>query len=189
MPPGVELLRPPRHREPGHEAGQDRRCLLPADHVEQLARLVDEVERVPTVEEEVIGRRGRQNVGKGGRRHAGGGRGQERALGAIGVADVDEATEPPLQAIGCKGNIARREGIEREARRLPCAVAGDVDQTVVKGERLVLRVQLREEVAHRGENRQTGRPAAAPVGRAEATPDRQDLALAGHRPRATRARS
>src|SRR5215213_3706961 len=143
MPPGVEFLRSPRHRQPGHEAGQDRRCLLPADHVEQLARLVDEVERVPTVEEEVIGRRGCQNVGKDRWWHAGGGRGQERALGTVGVPDLDEATEPSLQAIGRKGNIARWEGIEREAGRLPCTVAGDVDQAVVEGEWLVLPVQLR----------------------------------------------
>src|SRR5215218_796303 len=142
MPPGVEFLRSPRHRQPGHEAGQDRRCLLPADHVEQLARLVDEVERVPTVEEEVIGRRGCQNVGKGGWGYVGGGRCQERALGAVGVTDLDEAPEPPSQAIGCKGNTARWEGIKCEAGRLPCTVAGDVDQTVVEGECLVLRVQL-----------------------------------------------
>ena len=90
--------------------------MLPADQVEALQRLVDEVQRVAAVGEHAVGRRREQHVGQRRGRRAGRDRGQQGALGPVPVPDRDPAAEPALQRV--------RVRRPRRAGRGPAAAAG-----------------------------------------------------------------
>ena len=89
--------------------------MRPADEVEALEGLVDEVERMSAVGEDAIGFGGEQQVGQSRRRRASGDRGQNGALGCVAVADGGPAPQPTLQ----RGMI--RSTAEGERRRCGAA--------------------------------------------------------------------
>ena len=71
--------------------------MLPADQVEALASLVDEVEQMPTIGIDAI-RRGRdQQVGQGRRRRSGGNRREEGALSRLPVPHPGPDAQPTFE--------------------------------------------------------------------------------------------
>lgn len=131
--PGVALLAALAAAESADQAREHRRRLDPGAPIEQLERLVDEVDGVPTGEEVVVGRRGEQQVRDRGRILAVGDGGEERPLGAFLVAHLDELPKPGLQLI--QRYVARGQRIEHEAGRPAGAVARDVHQPMIQRER------------------------------------------------------
>jgi hypothetical protein len=69
----------------------------PADHVQALERLVDEVERVSAVGEGPLGLGREQGVGERGWRETGGDPGEQGPLGRLAVADLRPAPQPALE--------------------------------------------------------------------------------------------
>ena len=80
-----------------YEAGEHLACVLPADVVEQLERLVAEVDDVAGVEIDPVGRRGEHHIGYLTGGYAEADRRAKASLGALVVTDLDEAAEPSLQ--------------------------------------------------------------------------------------------
>ena len=101
--------------------------MLPADQVEALECLVDEIERVAAIGEGAL-RLGRdENIGEHSRRGAGGNRGQQRALGRFAMPHLGPAPQPCLE----RGRI--RPAAERRAvapRRLSVAILGYAARTM-----------------------------------------------------------
>ena len=113
--PRVRLLHPLGEGELRGERPEHRLGALPAGDVQRLERLVHEVERVAAVEVAVVGGSGEEHVRELGRRRAGADGRDERALGALRVADLDEAAEPVGEP--CRLGRLAWQRVEREARR------------------------------------------------------------------------
>ncbi len=171
--PRVRLLHPLGARELRGERGEHRLGAVPAGHVERLERLVHEVERVAAVEVAVVGGGGEEHVCERARRRACPDRGHQRALRALGVADLDEAAEPECEALRVRR--AAWERVERETRRLRRRVGGDVGDAVVEGSSAVAWIEPRREVHEAGERGQAAEPAAAAAGDAEVEAGAKDL--------------
>src|SRR5947209_10919765 len=124
--PGVCLLHPLGGGELRRKRGEYRLGSLPAGDVERLERLVDEVERVPAVEVAVIGSGREEHVSQLARRCADANSRNECTFGTLGVAYVDETTEPAVQAL--RVHTGPGERVERHARRLHRGVGGDLGQ-------------------------------------------------------------
>ena len=114
--PGVALLHALGGRQLRRQRREHRLGLLPAGQVERLQRLVGEVEHVADLEVAVVGAGGEQHVGellgRGARPH---GRDQ-RPLGALGVAHLDEAR-------GTSGQPRRARRRRRAAAQAETAAA------------------------------------------------------------------
>ncbi len=124
---------------------------------EGLERLVGEVERVPAVDVDVIGDGGEHRRFDLVRR-AGGDRRRQRALGAIGVAGVDEPPVPTEDALDrLVGSAERSVG---EPWGLAADVAGEEGERMDEGERPVARREPGQQVRHAGQH---GHPAPPPV--------------------------
>ena len=177
--PGVRLLHPLGERELRRQRGEHRLRALPAGDVERLERLVDEVERVAAVEVAVVGRGREEHVGELlGRRARADGR-DERALGALRVAHLDEAAEPAREPRGLDRVAGQR--LEREARRLASGVGGHVGKAVVERGRPLVGLEPGHEVHQARQRRQAAEPAAAAPRDAEVEPgpERVDPARVG----------
>ena len=96
--------------------------MLPADLVEALASLVDEVERMSAVREGAIRRRREQQVRERGRRGAICDGGKQRALGGFAMAHGGPVPQPTLQ--GREIGPARKWGA-LPSRRLAIAIRCD----------------------------------------------------------------
>ena len=112
--------------------------MLPADVVEQLERLVTEVEDVACVQIDPVRRRGEDHAGylAGGYAEVDGS--SETPLGALVVADLDEAAEPSFEDLGA--SLPRGQRIDQEAGRSSGALGGYLSDALVEGERAVFRV-------------------------------------------------
>ena len=81
------------------------------------------------------------------------------ALGALGVAHVDETAEPDGQS-RCSGAAARQR-LEQEVRRLHRRVGSDVREPVIESCRAIDRVEPRHEIHEARQRGQAAEPAAA----------------------------
>ena len=105
--------------------------MLPADQVQTLERLVDEVERVPKVREGPFGLGREQGVGERSGRKTGGDPREQGALGCLAVANFCPTPQPALE----RGRF--RPAFERRAfapRRLPVAIRRHAARPVEQGE-------------------------------------------------------
>ena len=119
-----------RHHLADH-ARQHGSGVLPADQVEALASLVDEVERVSAVGEDAVRRRREQQARERGRRGAVRDGGEQRALGGFAMAHGAPVPQPALE--GREVGPARERGA-LPARRLAIAVRGDAPGAVEQRE-------------------------------------------------------
>jgi len=76
------------------DSRQQSRRVLPADQVEALECLVDEVERVPGVGERPLGLGRKQGIGQHSRRGTGRNRREQSALGRLAMAHVCPSPQP-----------------------------------------------------------------------------------------------
>ena len=108
MPPGVLFFA----AAGGHQLVNNRRQhvfrMLPADQVQQLERLVGEVEQVPSPGVEAVGGGGEDQVGQFGRRCAVVDSGPQCALGAVAVPNERPIAEPALQGRKIEGGRFQR---------------------------------------------------------------------------------
>ena len=148
----------------GDEGGEDVGGALRPEVLEHLEGLVGEVDRVPAVEEHVVGDRGEHHVGDDGAVGGGDGRGQ-RPLGGFGRAGLDEAPVPRAQPLGRRPTPQRPQ---RETRRAAAGVAGDEGEPGHQRQRPVGGVEVGQDVGHGGEHREPGPPAGLAVAGAEA---------------------
>ena len=132
--------------------------MLPADQVEALERLVDEVERVAAVGKGALGRGREQDIGERGRREHRRDRGQQGALGRIAMAHGGPAPQPALER-GRIGPASKRRAFP--SRRLAVAVRRDAARAVEQREIGLLFRQHGEEIAERREDGQADAPAVA----------------------------
>ena len=171
--PGVGLLHPLGAGQLGGQRGEHRLGAAPACGVERLQRLVHEVQRVAAVQVAVVGGGGEQHVGERRRPGAAADRRDERPLGPLGVADVDEVAEPGGQPV-LRGRRAG-ERVEREAGRLRGGVGGHVGEPMVERRRPLRRIQPGQQVHQTGERGQPAEPAAAATGDTEVEPGPEHL--------------
>ena len=101
-------------------------------------------------------------------------RGLERAFGRVGRAGVDEAPVPAARA-GRSGTSVRLERADGEARRVVARVARDEREAVDERERVVVGVEVGEQVRHRDEHGEARAPTRAAVARAELDAGAHDL--------------
>ena len=109
---------------PGYEAGEHLARVLPADVVEQLERLVAEVEDVAGVQIDPVRGRGEDHVGYLAGGYAEVDRCAETPLGALVVTDLDEAAEPSLEDLGGGSLLSAEDrpgsgAVVRRTRRPP----------------------------------------------------------------------
>ena len=158
MAPGVVLLHPLRRGDLRGNRREHRLGPFPAGDVERLERLVREVEGVSEIEVAVIGRGGEEHVRELVRRRAGTHGGDDRALGALGVAHLDEPAEPAAEPFGL--DLPRRERSEPEAGCVSRALVGHVGEALEERSRDVLSRHVRREIREAGKRRQSTSPAA-----------------------------
>ena len=137
--------------------------MLPADQIEALERLVDEVERVSAVGEGAIRLGREQKVSERGWRGAGSDGGEHGALGRLPMAYRRPTPQPALEGREIRRARERRTLL---ARRLPFAVGRDAAGAVEQGEIVLLLGEHGQEIAERGEDGQPHAPAVT-VARAE----------------------
>ena len=108
------------------------------------------------------------------RRRAAADGGDERALGALGVAHLDELPEPASRAAPAPGT---RPGSGSSGKRggPPAESGGDVGEAVVQRRRPIGGVEPRGEVHEAGQRRQAAEPAAAAARDAEVEPGAEDV--------------
>ena len=82
--------------------------MLPADQVEALERLVDEVERVPGIGESPLGLGGEQGISEFSRGEAGRNRREQGTLGRLAMAHVCPTPEPAFEGGGIRPASKRR---------------------------------------------------------------------------------
>jgi hypothetical protein len=97
LAPFGRFLGAARGRHLTYDGRQQRRSMLPADHVQALERLVDEVERVSVVSEGPLGLGGEQGVGEGSGRKTGGDACEQGTLGRLAVTNLYPAPQPALE--------------------------------------------------------------------------------------------
>ena len=132
--------------------------MLPADQVEALERLVDEVERVSVVGEGPLGLGGEQGVGERSGRKTGGDACEQGTLGRLAVTNLCPAPQPALE----RGRLrAAFEGRAFPPRRLPVAVRRHAARAVEQGEIGFLLWQPGQEIGERREDRETHAPSVA----------------------------
>ncbi len=138
--------------------------LLPPKVVEHLERLVGEVDRVASIEEEVVGR-GHPHE----RRHAVGflalGRGRRQyPLSCVPVARLDEPSVPGQEPVS---GHSRLQGGQWEPGRPAARVSGHERQPVHKGERPVFGFEVRQHIGHGREHGEASAPPRVTVTDAE----------------------
>ena len=131
LAPFGRFLGAARRHHLADDGRQQRGRMLPADQVEALERLVDEVERVSAVGEGPFGLGREQGVGERGGRKTGSDPREQGALGRLAMANLRPAPQPALE----RGRF--RPASERRAfppRRLPVAVRRHAARPVEQGE-------------------------------------------------------
>ena len=157
--PRVPLLAPHRQAEGLDQRGQHPAGVLPTDPVQQLERLVHEVDDVPAVQVDVVGGRRAHQVGQLGVRHALVDGGQQAALGAFGAPHLHEIPEPALEMLPRNLLILKRRNLELGGAA--GAVPGDVDQPVVHGQDPLGPLQTIADVGHGAEDGEARAPVPA----------------------------
>ena len=139
--------------------------MLPADAVEELEGLVDEVDDVAAFEVEVVGRRRHHHLHQVGRARRALDGGQQGAFRPVGVAHFNEVPEPPSERV--VRDRPALEGPQRDPRRLAAGVRRYVQNPLVQGGDALVALQVVAHVGHGGEDRHavgpTGTPAAYSV--------------------------
>src|SRR5207247_1898282 len=147
--PCVALLRPARACEKAGYGRQDCRRVLPADMLEELEGLVDEVEAVAAVGVDAVGRRQQHDLGKFCGRGSSVNRGEQRALCRVGMAHGGPVPEPAPDRLRWQRLVER---LACMASRLPLAVLRHVANALVESQiRRVIR-KLREETRECGKH-------------------------------------
>ena len=158
LAPGGRFLGAAGLRHLADDARQHVGRMLPADHVETLERLVDEVERVPAIRVGAVRLGREQQVRELGRRCAARNRGQHGALGRLAMAHRHPAPQPALQ----RGEVGpARERRALPARRRTVAVLGHAPRAVKQRELRFLARQHRQQLAERGQDGEPDAPAIA----------------------------
>ena len=161
------------HQFPGD--GRKHRCrMLPADQVERLERLVDEVEQVAAIGEAAFGRSDEHELGHLHGRSTGGDGGEQGALGAVAMAHENPVAKPSLQRRGCPPIAG--QGLPRPRWNRSVAVARHPADSLEEGQAKVVVRQERKQVAERGQHGEAGAPAVA-------VPRREDDGVAHQAPR------
>ena len=88
LAPGGRFLGATGRHHLTDDGRQHSRRVLPADQVEALERLVDEVERMSGIGERPLGLGREQGIGEHGRRETGRNRREQSALGRLAMAHV-----------------------------------------------------------------------------------------------------
>jgi hypothetical protein len=132
--------------------------VLPADKVEALERLVDEVERVSRVGEYPLGLGRKQGICEHSRRNIGRNRRKQGALGRLAMAHLCPTPQPALERGRFRSASKRRTF---PPRRLAVAVRRHAARAVEQGEISFLLSQHGQEIGERGEDRETHAPAVA----------------------------
>ena len=118
------------------EAGQHEAGVFPTYVVEKLERLVAEVDDVPSVYVDPVGRRREDHIGYFTLGDAQIDCSSKAALGPLIVAHLYESAEPFLEHLGSR--LARWEWIDQEPRRSSGALRRHVPYPLVQGEGAVL---------------------------------------------------
>src|SRR5689334_12717993 len=105
-------------------------CMLPADQVETLERLVDEVERVSGVAEHPLGLSRKQDIGEHGWRKTRGNCREQGPLGGLAMTNVGPTLQPALEHSHI-GPTSKR--CTFPSRRLAVAVLRHVARRVEQG--------------------------------------------------------
>ena len=158
LAPGGRFLGATGRHHLADDSRQQSRRVLPADQVEALERLVDEVERVSGVGERPLGLGREQGIGEHSRRDTGRNRREQGALGRLAMAHVCPTPQPALE----RGRI--RPASKRRTfppRRLAVAVRRHAARAVEQGEIGFLLRQHGQEIGERREDRETHAPAVA----------------------------
>ena len=172
MAPGIPLLAADCGAQPVDQRGQNPVGMVPSDAVEQLERLVDEVDHVAAVEIEMVGGRGHDHVGDVGAGRALPHRGQQAAFRPLGAADLDKVAQPALEVL--VGNLLVVQGADLELGRHSRTVPRHVNKPVKQGRNPVVSLQVIAEVGHRAEDGQARGP-VLPVPHAVERPKPGDL--------------
>ncbi len=132
--------------------------MLPADQVEALESLVDEIEPMPVVRKGPVGLGRKQHTGEGRCRRVGGDGREHGALGTLAMANRHPAPQPALE----HGEV--RPAGERTAlppRRLAVAIGRDPPNPMKQRQVGFLFGQHRQEIADGREDRHPDAPAVA----------------------------
>jgi hypothetical protein len=158
LAPGSRFLGAARRHHLAHDRRQHGRCVLPADQVEALERLVDEVERMSAIGERPLGFGREQGIRKHSRRETRRNRGEEGPLGRVAMAHFSPTPQPAFE----RGWIRpASEWRTFPSRRLALTIRRDAARSVEERKiRLLLR-QHGQKIGKRREDRKTHAPAVA----------------------------
>src|SRR5271165_4085675 len=161
LAPFGRFLGAPGRRHLADDGWQHRGSIPPADNVQALERLVDEVERVSAVGEGPLGHGGEQGVGERSARKTGGDPGEQGALGRLAVANLCPTPEPAFE----RGLFRPAfEGRALPPRWLPVAVRRHTARPVEQGEIGFVLGQSGQQIGECGEDRETDAPAVPVLG-------------------------
>ena len=158
MAPCGRFVRASGRHQRRDDAGQHGVRMLPADQIEALAGLTDEVERMTAVGEDPVGRGGVEQPREHSRRRTGRDRRQQRALRALAMAHGNPVSQPALERRRIRPARQRRAAA---VRRFAVAVRCDSPAAVEQREVRFLGGEHRQQVAERGEDRRACSPVVA----------------------------
>ena len=155
MAPGGRLLRASGAREMLDHRGQYSGCVRPADQIQELEGLVDEVQCVAAVGKHAVGGGGEQHLGEGGGSQPSRDARENGSLDRIAVTHCSPMAQPPRQRLG------RRRRLQRLAWA-PCGpprtILGHFRDALVEREIARFFRQLGQEIAERSEHREPRSP-------------------------------
>ena len=135
--------------------------MLPADQIETLERLVDEIKRMSAIGVDAIGLGRKKQIGECGRRGAAFNSSQYGTLGRIAMPHGDPAPQPALEG-GEVGPACQRRAIAAWGRTV--AIRSDATRPVKQSEVRVFFREERQQPTERGQDGQPGIPAIAVAG-------------------------
>jgi hypothetical protein len=130
--------------------------VLPADQIETLERLVDEVERVSSIGVCPFGAGREQGIGEHGGRDAGRNRREQRTLGCLAMAHRCPTPQPALERSRIQATTQR---CTFPSRRLAIAVHCHAARPMEQGQINFLLREHRQEIGECSEDCQTYAPA------------------------------
>ena len=158
LAPGGRFLGATSRYHLADDRRQHNRRMVPANQVETLERLVDEVERVSGFGKRPLGCSRKQCIGEPSRRDTPRNRREQRPLGRLAMAHVCPTPQPALER-GRVQPAAKRRTVP--PRRLAIAVRRHAARTVDQSEIGLLLRQQRQKIGQCRQDRQTHAPAVA----------------------------